>query len=40
MLDAMRVFAKDQAHADVEVNNIHNPVLISYYLEGWQRFGY
>jgi spermidine synthase len=40
MLDAMRVFARDQAQIDVEVNNIHNPVLINYYLEGWQKFGY
>lgn len=40
MLAAMRVFAKDQKLMDVEVNNIHNPILLNYYLEGWQNFGY
>ncbi|MBF7073634.1 polyamine aminopropyltransferase [Glaciecola sp. MH2013] len=40
MLDAMRVFSKDQRIDDVEVNNIHQPILLTYYLEGWKSFGY
>ncbi|MDT0596644.1 polyamine aminopropyltransferase [Glaciecola petra] len=40
MLDSMRIFAKDQAALDVDINSIDKPVLLHYYLEGWQKFGY
>jgi len=40
LLPVMRVFAKDQSKLDVEVNNIDRPMLLGYYLEGWEKFGY
>lgn len=40
MLQPMRIFPKDQLQLDVEVNHIDRPMLLGYYLEGWQNFGY
>lgn len=40
MLQPMRIFPKDQLQLDVEINHIDRPMLLSYYLEGWQNFGY
>jgi spermidine synthase len=40
MLDAMRIFSKDQAIRDVQINSIDRPMLLTYYLEGWKKFGY
>lgn len=39
-MHVMTVFAKDLIYSDAKVNSIDKPVLLDYYLEGWQNYAH
>lgn len=40
IMASMQVFAKDRLFTQAEVNRLDKPILLNYYLEGWQSYGH